>query len=190
MIIKACQRRIVGTVWVTCIEEGPKWKSLDQGSSTPVLESHKPVCLKCLYASAQHIHMNGSLSALCIPGWHDDDNPFIWISCAEAGKHLSHAGLQLLRTAVEDSWPRLIWFEHKRRDSGWTGRRMLKIELPGRRKRGRPKRRFLDVVKEDMQLCVCVTVEKENRVRWKQQPQKVKAKRRWWHRDDRIHSFV
>ena len=27
---------------------------------------------------------------------------------------------------------------------------MLRIELPGKRKRGRPKRRFMDVVKEDM----------------------------------------
>ena len=30
------------------------------------------------------------------------------------------------------------------------GRRMLRMELPGKRKRGRPKRRFMDVVKEDM----------------------------------------
>ena len=27
---------------------------------------------------------------------------------------------------------------------------MLRMELPGKRKRGRPKRRFMDVVKEDM----------------------------------------
>ena len=27
---------------------------------------------------------------------------------------------------------------------------MLRMELPGKRKRGRPKRRFTDVVKEDM----------------------------------------
>ena len=30
------------------------------------------------------------------------------------------------------------------------GRRMLRMELPGNRKRGRPKRRFMDVVREDM----------------------------------------
>ena len=35
-----------------------------------------------------------------------------------------------------------------RKDDGYIGRRMLRIELPG--KRGRPKRRFMDVVKEDM----------------------------------------
>lgn len=27
---------------------------------------------------------------------------------------------------------------------------MLNMELPGKRKRGRPKRRFMDVVREDM----------------------------------------
>ena len=31
-----------------------------------------------------------------------------------------------------------------------NGRRMLRMELPGKRKRGRPKRRFMDVMKEDM----------------------------------------
>ena len=35
---------------------------------------------------------------------------------------------------------------------------MLRMELPGKRKRGRPKRRFIDVVKEDMAE-VDVTVE-------------------------------
>ena len=29
----------------------------------------------------------------------------------------------------------------------WFGRRMLEMELPGRRQRGRPKRRFMDAVK-------------------------------------------
>ena len=35
-------------------------------------------------------------------------------------------------------------------DDGYIGRRMLRMELPGKSKRGRPKRRFMDVVKEDM----------------------------------------
>ena len=55
----------------------------------------------------------------------------------------------------------------KRVQAGWNGWRrmsgvicdrrvparvkgMLRMELPGKRKRGRPKRRFMDVVKEDM----------------------------------------
>ena len=46
---------------------------------------------------------------------------------------------------------RLGWYGHlRRKDDEYIGRRMLRIELPGKRKRGRPKRRFMDVVKEDM----------------------------------------
>ena len=45
----------------------------------------------------------------------------------------------------------LRWYGHlRRKDDGYIGRRMLRMELPGKRKRGRPKRRFMDVVKEDM----------------------------------------
>ena len=46
---------------------------------------------------------------------------------------------------------RLRWYGHlRRKDDGYIGRRMLRMELPGKRKRGRQKRRFMDVVKEDM----------------------------------------
>ena len=46
---------------------------------------------------------------------------------------------------------RLRWYGHlRRKDDGFIGRRMLRMELPGKRKRGRPKRRFMDVVKEYM----------------------------------------
>ena len=46
---------------------------------------------------------------------------------------------------------RLRWYEHvMRRDQEYVGRRVMEMELPGKRERGRPKRRFLDVVKEDM----------------------------------------
>ena len=48
---------------------------------------------------------------------------------------------------------RLRWYGHMmRRKEEYIGKRMLRIELPGRRKRGRPKRRFMDVVKEDMRV--------------------------------------
>ncbi|KAK3533449.1 hypothetical protein QTP70_022252, partial [Hemibagrus guttatus] len=48
---------------------------------------------------------------------------------------------------------RLRWFGHvQRRESEYIGRRMLDMELPGRRQRGRPKRRYMDVINEDMKL--------------------------------------
>ena len=61
---------------------------------------------------------------------------------------------------------RLRWYGHlRRKDDGYIGRRMLRMELPGKRKRGRPKRRFMDVVKEDMaevEVTVEDTVDRRN----------------------------
>ena len=46
---------------------------------------------------------------------------------------------------------RLRWYGHvMRRDKEYVGRKMMEMELPGKRKRGRPKKRFLDVVKENI----------------------------------------
>ena len=46
---------------------------------------------------------------------------------------------------------RLRWYGHvKRREDAYVGRRVLEMELPGKRKVGRPKRRFMDAVKEGM----------------------------------------
>ena len=46
---------------------------------------------------------------------------------------------------------RLRWYEHViSRDQEYVGRRVIEMDLTGKRKRGSLKRRFLDVVKEDM----------------------------------------
>ena len=65
---------------------------------------------------------------------------------------------EYIRGTVQLEWlgektreARLRWYGHlRRKDDGYIGRRMLRMELPGKRKRGRPKRRFMDVVKEYM----------------------------------------
>ena len=45
------------------------------------------------------------------------------------------------------------WFEHvQRRDREYIGRSMMGLEMPGWRPGGRPKRRFMDAVKENMKL--------------------------------------
>ncbi|KAJ8348946.1 hypothetical protein SKAU_G00275380 [Synaphobranchus kaupii] len=64
---------------------------------------------------------------------------------------------------------RLRWFGHvRRREVGYIGRRMLDMELPGKRRRGRPKRRFMDTVKEDMQAVGVTEDEAQDKNRWKQ----------------------
>ena len=69
--------------------------------------------------------------------------------------------------------------KHERQD--WRGmdmyggkmmgilRRMLRMELPGKRKRGRPKRRFMDVVKEDMAEVEVTEEDTEDRTNWRWQ---------------------
>ena len=38
-----------------------------------------------------------------------------------------------------------------RREEGYVGKTMMEMALPGRRKRGRPRRRWMDLEREDME---------------------------------------
>ena len=60
---------------------------------------------------------------------------------------------------------RLRWFRH--RDRGYNRQRMLKLEVPGKRRRGRPKRKFIDVVWEDMQAIGVTEQDAKDTVKWK-----------------------
>ncbi len=63
---------------------------------------------------------------------------------------------------------RLRWFGHvRRREEEYVGNRMLDKALPGRRRRGRPKRRFMDAVKEDMQVVGVTEEDVADRTRWR-----------------------
>ena len=60
-----------------------------------------------------------------------------------------------LGTTEMEKWcgqARLRWYGHvKRREDDYVGRRAMEMRMPGQRKRGRPKRRWLDCIKEDME---------------------------------------
>ena len=63
---------------------------------------------------------------------------------------------------------RLRWYGHvMKKDQEYVGRKMMEMELPGKRKRGRPKRRFLDVVKEDMEEVSAKETDIEDRKMWR-----------------------
>ena len=63
---------------------------------------------------------------------------------------------------------RLRWYGHvMRRYQEYVERKMMEMELPGKRRRGRPKRRFLDAVKEDMQEVGVKETDVEDRKMWR-----------------------
>ena len=63
---------------------------------------------------------------------------------------------------------RLRWYGHvMRRNQECVGRKMMEMELPEKRRRGRPKRRFLDVVKEDMEEVAAKETDVEDRKVWR-----------------------
>lgn len=59
----------------------------------------------------------------------------------------------------EVKWERPIWD----RDCTYIGREVLRMEQPGRRPRGRPKRRQMDIVKQDMKLVAAREDDAEDR---------------------------
>ena len=63
---------------------------------------------------------------------------------------------------------RLRWYGHvKRRDMDYVGQRVLKMELPGKRKKGRPKRRYMDALKEDMKAAGVQEMDTQDRMKWR-----------------------
>ena len=63
---------------------------------------------------------------------------------------------------------RLRWFSHvKRRDQEYVGRKTLEMVPPGRRKRGRPKQRWMDCVNRDMRAIGTTKDEVHDRTGWR-----------------------
>ena len=64
---------------------------------------------------------------------------------------------------------RLRWLGHVQwRDSEHISRRMIRLEIPDRRPSGRPKRRFMDVVKENINLFGVEEEDVKYRISWRQ----------------------
>ena len=60
------------------------------------------------------------------------------------------------------------WFGHvKRRDQDYVGRKTLEMAPPGRRKRGRPKQRWMDCVNRDMRAIGTTKDEVHDRTGWR-----------------------
>ena len=60
------------------------------------------------------------------------------------------------------------WYEHvERREEDYMGKRMMEMTVTGRRKRGRPRRRWMDLVREDIKMLGVREGDEVNRVKWR-----------------------
>ena len=59
---------------------------------------------RCFSATTHLIQINGSFTDLCRPWWQADGDPFLWIRCVVAEKHLRHAGQRPSRTGFGQPW--------------------------------------------------------------------------------------
>ena len=63
---------------------------------------------------------------------------------------------------------RLKWYGHvMRREDGYVGRRAMSMEVEGRRKRGRPRRRWMDCVSDDLKEKGLTVNDSRNRRVWR-----------------------
>ena len=63
---------------------------------------------------------------------------------------------------------RLHWYGHvKRKEEGYVGKRMMEMAVPGRRKRGKPMKRWTDLAREDMERVGAKEGDEDDREKWK-----------------------
>ena len=62
---------------------------------------------------------------------------------------------------------RLCWYGHKKRKEGYVGKMMMEMAVPGRRKRGRPRRMWMDLAREDMERVGAKERDEVDQEKWK-----------------------
>lgn len=63
---------------------------------------------------------------------------------------------------------RLQWYGHiKRRPTEYIGNTTLNLDIPGQRRRGRPKLRWMSVVNKDMHSCELEEEDVQDRAKWR-----------------------
>ena len=63
---------------------------------------------------------------------------------------------------------RLKWYGHvSRREDEYVGKRVMGMEVPGKRRRGRPKRRWLDSIRNDLSERGLSEEDAQDRPRWR-----------------------
>ena len=71
---------------------------------------------------------------------------------------------------------RLKWYGHvSRREDEYVGKRVLGMEVPGKRRRGRPKRRWMDNIRNDLSERGLSEEDAQDRSRWRRLTRHIKS---------------
>ena len=63
---------------------------------------------------------------------------------------------------------RLKWYGHVlRREDEYVGKRVIAMEVPGKRRRGIPKRRWLDIIRNDLSERELSREDTQERAKWR-----------------------
>ena len=66
---------------------------------------------------------------------------------------------------MQESW--LKWYGHVLRREEYVGNRVMVMEVPGKRRRGRPTRRWLDSIRNDLSERELSGEDVQDRPRWR-----------------------
>ena len=75
---------------------------------------------------------------------------------------------------------RLTWYGHvSRREDEYVGKRLMGMEVPGKRRRGRPKRRWLDSIRNHLSERGLSEEDAQDRPRWRRLTRHIEPTKKW-----------
>ena len=69
----------------------------------------------------------------------------------EDEEHTRNSTCGQYKKQIEENKIKMVW-SHIKKEKQLVGKRIIAMNVPNKRKRGKPKRRFMDAIKEDIKI--------------------------------------